>query len=146
MRRNVASNSICSSAYSIATKKKKRQWKQMGITQPKHLRVLFSHRRRILRSRADSTVVSVVMDSASCMLPSNGRCEPLICCRSAGHFMPPLKCRMRAALVLLWTLIRFFFLCSFGQSTLTVNWTGVFFAPEAGKIQLVPLWSGRPRY
>lgn len=36
----------------------------MGIAQVKYLRVLFNHRRSILRSREDSTVVSVVMYSA----------------------------------------------------------------------------------
>lgn len=145
MRKNAASNSICSSAYSIAIKKK-RQWKQMGIAQPKHLRVLFNHRRSILRSREDSAVVSVVMYSAFCTLRGNGRCDPVICCRSAGHFLLPLRCRVRAALALSWTLVQFFFLCSFGHSTLTVNWTGVFFVPQDGKIGLIPLRSKRARY
>lgn len=146
MRNNAASNSICSSAYSIAIKiKKKRQWKQMGIAQPKHLGFLFNHR-SILRSRKDSNHAITVMYPAFFTPHRNGRCNPVLCCRSAGHFVLPLRCRMRAALALSWTLLWFSFLCSFGQATLTVNRTGVFFVLQGRKIGLIPLRSKRARY
>lgn len=91
---------------------------------------------------ADRTVVSAVMYSPFCTAHSNERCDPVICCRIAGHFLLPLRCRMGAALALTWTLGQFFFLCSFSQPTLTVYWTGIFFAPRDGKWNWL-LWEGR---
>lgn len=46
---------------------------------------------------------------------------------------------MGAALALTWTLGQFFFLCSFSQPTLTIYWTGIFFGPQDGKMELTPL-------